>query len=455
MVSSQNLRNTLIAGAIAAVAALIGGSCMGWMSPSEAKLSEENGTVLLLTKAQLSWVGSLLALGSAVGPLAAGKVADRIGRKWSLIWLTVPFLLGWLLKGLAEPCDSVEMLYAARFIHGVANGVVFTALPMYSGEIAADSVRGALGSFLQLLITIGYIYEYAIGPYVPFWVLPVVSAVIPAVWAVAMFFMPDSPYYLISKGRDEEARSALKWLRGTNDVDDEMNEMKEEVKESQLTETSLRDLITNKGNRKALIISMGLVAGQQLSGINAILFYSTTIFEKTHSSLSADVATIIIGVVMFLASCITPLVVDRLGRRPLFFISAIGMTLGQAVLGAYFYMSDEDESSVEDIGILPIISLIFYIIVYCPGFGALPWAVMGELFPSNVKANASSVTASFCWILAFFITKFFSDLADAIGMSYTFWMFGIFCIIAGLFVFFLLPETKGKSLLEIQEMLNK
>ncbi|XP_067006762.2 facilitated trehalose transporter Tret1 [Anabrus simplex] len=454
MAAPVGLRNTFLAGIIGNMAALMVGSSMGWMSPTQTKL-EAPDAFLPLTGDQLSWVGSLLALGTGLGPIPAGILADRIGRKWTLLGLAVPFLLGWLLEGLAEACLSVELMYAGRLVQGIGNGAVFTVVPMYSGEIAEDSIRGALGSFLQLFITAAYVYEYSIGPFVPYWVLVVLSAIIPAIWAVAMFFMPGSPYFLLAKGRKEQAVVALRWLRGTHDVDKEVLTIQEAVEESQRSSGSLRNLVATRGTKKALILGIGLVVGQQLSGVNAVLFYTANIFEMTGSSLSADVSTIIVGVVMFLSALATPLLIDRLGRRPILLISAIGMAAGQIILGTYFFMYEQDKASVKDIDFLPVLSLMLYVIAFSFGFGALPWAVMGELFPSNIKAIATSLTASFCWLLAFVITKFFSNLADVIGMSYTFWMFGVFCIMAGLFVFFWLPETKSKSLQEIQDILNR
>ncbi|PSN29883.1 Facilitated trehalose transporter Tret1, partial [Blattella germanica] len=274
-----------------------------------------------------------------------------------------------------------------------------------------NRVRGALGSFFQLLIVIGLLFEYVIGPYVSYTTLVVASAAVAILFAVAFFFVPESPYQYLAKGNRDEATTALMWLRG-------QSRKGASLEESMRNKSKLSDLIATRGNIKALYLSLGLVTSQQLSGINAVLFYTQNIFKASGGSLKPEVATIIVGVVMLLASCVTPLVVDRLGRRILLLISAIVMGISEIVLGVFFKMSS-DEVDVSNIG------------------------------------NASACTAGFCWFLAFFITKFFADVVEVLGGHTAFWIFAGCCFLSAVFVFILLPETKGKSFQEIQDILNK
>ncbi|KAJ9581438.1 hypothetical protein L9F63_023370 [Diploptera punctata] len=438
-----------VAALAANLASATAGCVLGWTSPALPKIKDtpENEGWVTITENESSWIGSLAPLGSVCGPFLAGYLADKIGRRMTLLGTALPFILSWALLSFAS---APGLMYFSRLLLGIAVGMVFTVLPMYVGEISENRVRGSLGSLMQLLIVGGILFEYVLGPYVSYTALIIGSGLFPIFFAVAFYFVPESPYQHIANGQVEEAAKSLMWLRGQNrkNVQEEINSIQASLEETLQNKSKLSDLIATRGNIKALYLSLGLVTFQQLSGINAVLFYSQDIFRASGSSISPAVATIIVGVVMFLASAVTPLVVDKLGRRLLLLVSAI------IVLGVYFKMSS-DPSSVENIGWLPVVSLVIYIIVYSIGFGPLPWAVMGELFPTNVKSNASACTAAFCWFIAFFITKFFGDIAEALGSHTAFWIFAGCTFIAAAFVFFLLPETKGKSLQEIQDILNK
>lgn len=269
--------------------------------------------------------------------------------------------------------------------------------------------------------------------------------------------MPESPYYYFAKGKKDEAINALCFLRGKSaeGVKEEAEMIEGVVAESLKNAGTVKDLFNVKGNRKALIICCGLISFQQLSGINVVLFYSQSIFQKTGSSLDSAIASIIVGTVQVLASGCTPLIVDRLGRRIILLISAGGMAIALAAMGLYFLFDIQQASFVGSIGWLPILSLIVFVSVYCVGFGPLPWAVLGEMFPSNVKSKASSIVASVCWIFGFLVTKYFSAMDEAVGSDWAFWIFGILCIAAFAFTLTLVMETKGMSLQQIQDKLNE
>lgn len=331
-----------------------------------------------------------------------------------------------------------------------------TVQSMYIGEISTDDSRGALGSFMQLFIVIGILYVNCVGPYVSYVMTQWICLIIPVAFAVTFWFMPETPYYYIGKGKRTEATKSLAYLRGKSvgAVKEEMEVIEASVQESMQETGRFVDLFINKGNLKALIISCGLISFQQLSGINAILFYTKTIFEKTGSSLDPALATILVCAVQVLASGLTPLIVDRLGRKLILLISAAGMCLSLALFGVYFYMVSIESDSVPKLGWLPVTSLIAFVAVYCIGFGPLPWAVLGEMFPSNVKGIASSVVASTCWILGFLVAKYYSAMDEAVGSHWAFWIFGICCATAFVFTYTLVFETKGMSLKQIQDKLN-
>lgn len=201
-----------------------------------------------------------------------------------------------------------------------------------------------------------------------------------------------------------------------------------------------------------MTIGVGLICFQNFSGIDAVLFYSETIFDKAGSSLDSAVATIIIGVVMFVSSCITPFFVDSSGRKGLLLISAAGMAVSLTSMGIYFFFDARD--LMASFGWLPVTSLVGFILFYCVGFGPLSFTVLSEMFAPEIKSTASSIAVSACWIVDFGVTKAFLPLQSVVGSYGCFWIFAGFCVIAFAFTWLVVFETKGLSLQEIQDRLN-
>ncbi|XP_073963516.1 facilitated trehalose transporter Tret1 [Choristoneura fumiferana] len=454
MEAGQLWRQYVIAG-IANIAIASTGFSMGWTSPVNIKLKEANLTDSplpeIITTDQESWIGSLLTVGAIFGPFIGGFLAARIGRKWSLLLSSVPLFVGWILIAAAT---NVAFLYSGRIFWGVAVGMIFTVSPMYCAEIATDDVRGALGSFLQVFVVLGFLLVYAVGPFVSYSAIAYVGVAVVAAFDIAFFFMPESPIYHLTKNNREAAAECLMTIRGRSrtGVETELEIMASDVAASMAKTATIADVFKG-GNFKAFYISCALVFFQQFCGINAVLFYMTNIFEAAGSDLDSSIATIIIGCVQVGASCVTPFVVDRLGRRLLLLISSCGTTIGLALLGMYFLLDELDSPAVDSIGFLPILSLVVFIVTYCVGLGPLPWAVMGELMPIEVKAIASPMATAFCWALSFLVTRYFGPISEALGMYVAFWIFGVCCVGAFFFTLFLVPETKGKSFAEIQDML--
>nr|CAH7732803.1 unnamed protein product [Callosobruchus chinensis] len=444
-----------IAACVGNLASFICGTTFGWTSPEIPKLKIPGESPLdqPLTASEEGWVGSFLPLAAAVGPFAGGFMVDRIGRKKTLLVATVPFIAAFFMN--IAPA-SVSYLYASRFLCGLGVGSIFTVIPMYVGEIADDETRGPLGSFMQLFIVIGLLFSYALGPFLSIKLFNIILIAPPVAFMVIFFlFIPESPYYLIKAKNESGAEDALVKLRGKSKdaVRKEIEAIKAVVAEAEANKATFFDIFKSKGLTMALFLSVSLVACQQLSGINIILFYAQDIFTDAGVSLAPEICTIIIGIVQIAASGATPIMEKRFGKRFLLMLSGIGMGLSQGVLAYFFHLKDGG-SDVSNIGWIPIACLVIYIITYCLGFGPLPWAVMGELFPGNIKSAASTVTASGCWVLGFLLTKYFGIVANLIGKDGSFGFFAGCCFVAAAFTYKLVPETSGKSFQEIQEILN-
>uniref|UniRef100_A0A1I8Q9A6 Major facilitator superfamily (MFS) profile domain-containing protein n=1 Tax=Stomoxys calcitrans TaxID=35570 RepID=A0A1I8Q9A6_STOCA len=384
-------------------------------------------------------------------PFIAGPLSKRVGRKWVLLSSSVIQIVGIVLIMVAS---KVWMLIMGRGIQGFASGFVLAAAPIYVGEISSDSVRGTTGSFLNLFIQIGILYVYIIGPYVSYQMLQWCCLAIPIVFAVCFIFMPESPYYLVGKNRQEDAQQSLQFLRGQSaeGVQNEITLIQAAVDEAQANKGSFRDLFGSNGNRKALLITCGLIVFQQTCGINVVLFNAQTIFAHTGTDLDPAIATIIVGLVQVSSSALASFTAYYFGRKLLLLISAGIMTLCLTSLGIFFYM----KMYTGDISLilwLPIAALVLDSFAYCIGFGALPMAIVGEIFAPNVKSSAVSIVTSMLFISSFASIYLYPILVGC-GIYYVFWGFGLICAMAFVFVKLMVFETRGLSLLDIQDILH-
>lgn len=442
-----------LAGLASTLGAMAAGMVLSWTSPGGLTVEGTNITRLAndyeipITNDQFSWIGSLTTLGAAAICVPIGILCDLIGRKTSMLMLVVPFTIGW---GLIIGANSVTLFYLGRFITGLSGGAFCVAAPMYTAEIGESEIRGQLGSYFQLMMTVGILLTYALGMAVNMLWLSVISAIVPIIFFVAFIFMPESPTYYLMKGNIDAARASMVKLRGPDyDIEPELSMQQETLDEMNRNRVSFLTAIRTKAARKGLIIAFGLMFFQQLSGVNAIIFYAAKIFKDAGSSISSEVCTIIVGVMQCVAVFVSTMIVDKLGRRILLLLSEVFMCLTTLIVGVYFYMKEE-KMDVDSIGWLPLTSVCVFIILFSLGFGPIPWMMIGEVFSLQTKGTAGSAACLFNWLMAFIVTKFFNDLTEAFGNGVPFFIFAAICGVGFFFVLFLVPETKGKTLQEIQ-----
>ncbi|XP_034484216.1 facilitated trehalose transporter Tret1-2 homolog isoform X3 [Drosophila innubila] len=456
MVHTAENRSRVLPQYVAALAAAGGafaaGTLLGWTSPAETPIV--NGSTHYnfdVTKEEFSWVGAFMTLGAACVCIPIGFLINQIGRKWTMLLLVLPFILGWALLIWAQ---NVVMMYIARFILGIAGGAFCVTAPMYTGEIAQKDIRGTLGSFFQLMITIGILFVYGIGAGLDVMWMSIVCGILPIIFGVIFFFMPESPTYLVSKNRSEAAVQSIQWLRGKEyDYAPELEELQQSDREIRAQQVNIFAALSRPVTIKAMSISLGLMFFQQVSGINAVIFYSESIFKDANTGISTGLSTILIGIMQVVATFASTIVVDKLGRRILLLASGIVMALSTTAIGVYFFLKDQNEENVLNLGWLPVASLCIFIIMFSIGYGPVPWLMMGELFATDIKGFAGSIAGTTNWVLAFVITKTFKNLTDGLGSGPTFWLFAGLTVVGVVFVFFIVPETKGKSLNEIQQEL--
>jgi MFS transporter, SP family, major inositol transporter len=397
-------------------------------------------------------VVSSLLVGATVGALVAGPLSDRFGRRPILILAALVFIVGALLAALTP---SAAVLIVARFILGLAVGTASLLVPLYIAEMAPASVRGALVNFNQLMITVGILVSYLVGYALAStggwrWMLGL--AVVPAaLLGTGMLFLPETPRYLVSQHMPDRARAVLRRVREEASVEAELNEIIA-VEEQESREARGWGELLLPWVRPMLVLGVGLAVFSQITGINTIIYFAPSTFQATGFGAAASIlATVGVGVVLVVGTIIAILVIDRVGRRPMLLIAFTGMGFSLGAMGLAYLLP----SLSGIVGYLAIACVTVYIAFFSFGLGAVIWVVVSEIYPLKVRGSGMAMATMGHWVANFVISLTYLSLIQAIGETFTLWLYALMCVGAFLFCYFLLPETKGRSLEEIEEDLRQ
>lgn len=394
-----------------------------------------------------------MPLAALAGGVIGGPLVDYIGRRKTILFTAPPFFVGWILIASA---NIVHLVLLGRAICGLCVGIGSLAFPVYLGETIQPEVRGILGLFPTAIGNIGILICYSAGKYLNWSELAYLGAALPIPFFILMLLIPETPQWYIHQGRTEEARKSLQWLRGKNaKIDNEMRDMALSDVETETGDSTMiiKELLSRK-YMKSILISLGLMAFQQLSGINAVIFYTVDIFKMSGSSVDENLSTIIVGLVNFISTFIATVLIDLAGRKVLLYISSVIMTITLTILGTFFYVRDTLNMDVSNLGWLPLTCVMIYLLGFSLAFGPIPWLMMGEILPAKVRGAAASICTAFNWLCTFIVTKTFHNIIEAIEPSGTFWLFASICFVSLFFVIVCVPETRGKSLEQIEDKLT-
>uniref|UniRef100_A0A673ALX2 Solute carrier family 2, facilitated glucose transporter member 3-like n=1 Tax=Sphaeramia orbicularis TaxID=375764 RepID=A0A673ALX2_9TELE len=400
-----------------------------------------------------SFAVAVFSVGGMIGSFSVGAIVNKFGRRKSMLLNNVLALVGGGLMGLSSLSRSFEMVIIGRLIIGVFCGLCTGLTPMYVGEVSPTAVRGAFGTLHQLGVVIGILVaqifglEFLLGSS-ELWPLLLALTILPAVLQSIMLpFCPESPrYLLIVLNQEEEARKALVRLRGHEDVSEDIQEMKEEgMKMAMEKKVTILELFRSPKYRQPIIIAIVLQLSQQLSGINAVFYYSTGIF-KTAGVTQPIYATIGAGVVNTVFTVVSLFLVERAGRRTLHLVGLAGMAVCALIMTISLSLVETNKS----LSYLAIIAVFGFVASFEMGPGPIPWFIVAELFSQGPRPAAMAIAGFSNWTANFLVGLGFPKLAE-LCKSYVFIIFMVLLIIFFIFTYLRVPETKGRTFDDIAQ----
>jgi len=449
VLKSKHTENLLIIYVIAFVAALAGllfGYDTGVISGAILFLKDQfNLTSVLVEK-----VVSSVLLGAVMGAAFSGAVADKLGRRRSIVITGILFSLGAIGSAFAS---SIPVLIACRFMIGLAIGVASYVAPLYISEISPADVRGALVSLNQLMITCGivvsYLVDYALTLGRDEWRWMFGLGAVPAViLLIGMIFLPESPRWLVSRGFIDKARKVLTRTGAGKSADTEIDNITKTLSEKKCCWRE----VFQPWVRPALLVGIALAFFQQATGINTIIYYAPTIFEFAGfgSHRVAILATVGVGAVNVLMTLVAIWLLDKVGRKPLLYVGMTGMVLSLAVLGIAFYLP----SMSGFLKWIAVGSVVVYIASFAISLGPIFWLMIAEIYPLKIRGRAMSLATVANWGFNMLVAATFLTLIEKLGKAGTFWLFSFVAVLGIVYCYFFVPETKGYTLEEIEEHLH-
>ena len=378
-------------------------------------------------------------------------MSDKLGRKDTLVYIFLPHALGWLVICYAE---SVPVLLFGRFLNGFALGVMVCVIPIYCVEIATVEVRGILGSAFQGFSNIGNVLSVIIGAYVP-WNYLALNGAVCTILAIILFCpMPETPRWLLMKNKLPEAIKVMHDLQGGFvNAEKECKAIYQDLQNQPKGRVTWEEL-KRPSSYKPALICLFLMFFHQFTGIDAVLLYSSSIFEVSKDFINPKLATIILAVVQLIITLFSNAIIDKAGRKILLTLSGSLMAVSFAIFGFYYYKLSLDYSFEDSYGWIPLVSCITAIIGYSIGFGPIPYLLSAELAPVRVRSTLSGIVMFSNGLFSFILLRTFSGLEHLLKNYGAFWFYSFLCVLGIIYVLLCVPETKGKTSEEIQDIFD-
>ncbi|XP_057655801.1 facilitated trehalose transporter Tret1-2 homolog [Diorhabda carinulata] len=432
-----------------------------WSSPVIPKLksnsSEINPLGRPITTMETSMLAGLPFLIGLVGSIFIGAISDLIGRKRAMVYSAVFILLA---SSVIIFSNNIYAYIIARCGIFIAYSATLVLLPIYLTEICEDHNRAKYGCLMGISLPGGHLFSYAIGSIttIPIYTSICVAPILPFLVAFGIF-APETPAFLIAKGQTELAIKTLEKLRYNNTPQDIEREY-EKIKESynirkNASKFTLIKFLTSKVTRKALVLALLPLLVQNFSGVTVIMQFMAPIFNEAGTVLSGNTISVIAGSIKVITFFTIAMFVEKVGRRRPLLISGYGTGVTIFFLGLFFYWRYTKWAHVNQVLWLPLLCLVLNLLLYSGGLGPIPMAIMSQLFTTNVRSIAISVIVTINGILIFLLNFLFPIISNKFGVHVCLWLFTFCCMVGTTLIHFFLPETKGRSILQIQELLGK
>nr|XP_022904314.1 facilitated trehalose transporter Tret1-like [Onthophagus taurus] len=456
--SIKNSRYMQYIAAIAATSTYISvGLSFTWPSPTLPKLQSENSPIgYPITDEEGSWLVSITLLSSIPGCILGGYTIDKLGRKPNILMTSTITSLHFFAISFG---NSFWLLLLSRLIGGLSMSIAGLASTIYIGEIAENDIRGKLSTYLMLLKVSGSLMGLVIGPNVSYRFLGIFSGCIPMITVLMFCFIPETPFFLVKTHKVEEAKKCLKQLSGENvsceDIEEKLCSIQEIVRKDMENKGSIKELIGNEKYRYPIFLMMGIKSLQQLSGSVALESYLQKIIDLSKSGIKSEIVSIIIGCIQLPTVFISSVLVDKLGRKPLLITSAFGCFFALFITASYFLHIDNINNIENSFFWVPTVGLSLFWVFYPMGILPLPYVLIGELFPVNIKEIAVAFLCTYGACIGFLTAKLFKPVSNLLGIHTVLYLFSGICFFGACFVYWFLPETKGKDFQEIQNNVCK
>ncbi|CAH0549121.1 unnamed protein product [Brassicogethes aeneus] len=439
------------------------------------QLNEQKSDIKI-TKSEASWIASIVAIALPLGSFIIGPLMDRFGRKKMCILTTIPFIISSILFTFAS---NIWFIYAARIIAGFSGGLTTVSL-VYVSEITHQNTRAMLLSLNSVFVSFGILLTCILGLWLQWRTMSLVFCGLIVLSFIGLFFVPESPHWLVVfKNDPNEAAKSLRWIYSNNQIfEHQYQKILESRSSTENTEiaTESSKLLRIRNNLsiyknpvvyKPVIILLLIFFFQQMSGAYVIIFYAVDLFREIGGQFGRGmdefVALVLLGTIRFLMSIVSAIISKKVGRRPLLFFSALGMTVCSFIAGIYMYITALPQSELDRINVqknernnnVPLFCILGYVTFGSIGYLVIPWTLIGELLPVKVRGKLGGVLISMAYFFMFFTLKSFPYILEAVTLQHLFYIISIINLLGFAFLYWFLPETLGKSFSDIEKYFKR
>ncbi|XP_023026699.2 facilitated trehalose transporter Tret1 [Leptinotarsa decemlineata] len=458
MVNGQNCEDLgktwpqILAIALGSLAALTNGLHLAWTSPFIPKITKDKEHYDI-SEEEASYLTIIQPFAMILTCPFSSKLCDIIGRKRTLMLISLPQIINWILTAVAT---DIYTFYSSKVFSGIAGGIAFAALPMYIGEVSCPEVRGTWGNLFSSALYLGEFIMAILGSYFNVKETSYICISIPIVFIIFFSFMPESPYFYIMKKKHDYAKTSLRFFKRKVNIDHDFMLLQNDVIRQMSESAEWRDFIKIGSNKKALKAAIFLRTSQVFGGLTLFIVYIQFIFEKSGGNVSPELSSIIYtGLSFVLNIFVVIFVVDRLERKNAYICSIGPCSVILLLVSAYFYVAKYyPDSVVTSLKWVPITGMLSYMIFASFGMAVIPTLMLSELFSTNIKSKAMTIMSIIFGVLVCLNNYVFHGLYFSLGLYAPFLFLGCCNAISTVLSFFLIPETKGKTLEEIQQSLK-